>query len=153
MGYLCLSCYEEYSQEGLNLQIQDGWNYMCPKIGCCGYVVEIDDLLLPVIKLLNQKGYITNTCCSGHSYQDGYCNTYITFYDDCLPENLPKDFILEDDEYYKNNYGNHKKLENITCIRKYYDKKLNEKQLHMEICKTMIDLMKWAMKLEDISDC
>ena len=55
MGYICLSCYEEYARESLNLELHDGYEYFCPKATCGGSVVEIDDLLLPIIKLLNLK--------------------------------------------------------------------------------------------------
>ena len=30
------------------------------------YLVQIDTLILPIIRLLNEKGYITTGCCAGH---------------------------------------------------------------------------------------
>jgi len=45
-------------------------------------VVEIDDDLVPIIVQLNEKGYITEYCCSGHAYVgsgDEYPRTYIKF--------------------------------------------------------------------------
>lgn len=69
MAYMCLECYEVYN---MNLPY-------CPKETCnCGQVIEVDELMLPTIMILNQKGYCTEFCCSGHAYH-GYCNSYITF--------------------------------------------------------------------------
>lgn len=41
-------------------------NGECPKVGCGGELVEIDELMLPIIRILNRKGYETQYCCSGH---------------------------------------------------------------------------------------
>ena len=148
---MCLDCYEEYNKDNIKIS-EDSYESPCPKANCYGSVVEIDDLILPVIKLLNQKGYITTYCCSSHSY-DAFSNpnTYISFYRDCFPESLPKGFYAEDDKWYEEFYPKYsnKDKEDI-CIRKYYDDKLNEFELHKEICKTMIELMKWVEKLEKI---
>ena len=38
----------------------------CPKPGCSGDLVHIDELMLPIIRTLNKKGYSTEFCCSGH---------------------------------------------------------------------------------------
>lgn len=151
IGYLCLGCFEEYKQESIKLNESSKYDYntICPKANCYGDVVEIDDLLLPVIKLLNQKGYITTFCCSGHSYEAGYCNTYISFDNEYLPNIIPKGFIVEDKQWYKENYPKcYDENKEDICIRKYYGKDLNEYELHKEICKTAIGLMKWAEKLE-----
>lgn len=66
-----MDCYEIY-----NADLE-----FCPKVNCYGRVVEIDELMLPTIMLLNQKGYITDFCCSGHSYEEG-CYPYIAFDND-----------------------------------------------------------------------
>ena len=155
MGYLCLSCYEEYAREFLNLELQDGYEYFCTKATCGGSVVEIDDLLLPIIKLLNLKGYTSTYCCSGHSYEanNGGVDTYISFYRECFPDIIPEGFVAEDDEWYEKNYPkfNRKDSPDI-CIRKNYDEDLGEYELHQEICKTMITLLDWAKELEDMGD-
>ena len=56
--FLCTMCWETYDRD---------LSY-CPKKSCDGDVVEIDDDLVPVIVELNEKGYITEYCCSGHAY-------------------------------------------------------------------------------------
>lgn len=67
MAYMCMGCYEVYDRD---------LGY-CPKSTCLSEVVEIDDLMLPAIKMLNEKGYMTEFCCSGHVYDNG-CNIYVT---------------------------------------------------------------------------
>ena len=69
MGYICMECYEVYNAP---------FGY-CPKVTCHGAeVVEIDELMMPIIVKLNQKGYCTDYCCSGHAYLD-YSFPYILF--------------------------------------------------------------------------
>ena len=42
---------------------------------------ECDDLIAPVISILNQKGYETNFCCAGHPYPN-YEEMYLLLYED-----------------------------------------------------------------------
>lgn len=99
MAYLCFECYETYKTPFQN----------CPKTSCNGYVAEVDDLMLPIIMLLNKKGYCTEYCCSGHTY-DGSCYPYIafsTFLNELLNKkefnelfkDLPKPWYIDDDTY------------------------------------------------------
>ena len=53
-------------------------NGECPKVGCWGELVEIDELMLPIIRILNRKGYETQYCCSGH-VNDSSGMAYICF--------------------------------------------------------------------------
>lgn len=129
MGYMCMTCLREYYKEGLNLEKAiDGYYYKCPSVECGDLgVVEIDDLILPVIKRLNEKGYRTTFCCSAHSYEDNP-DTYISFNVETVPCIIPKGFILEDEEYYKAN--NWTFLNNQICMRKWY--KDVEKKIYMK---------------------
>ena len=140
MGYLCLSCFNEYDGSLLKLENSEDYYYRCPNKKCGDMnLIEVDDLILPIIKLLNIKGYKTIYCCSAHAYEnENHCvNTYIAFDDEFVPEIIPKGFKLENEEE-----------PNIsTCIRKCYKEGLSEYELHKQICKTMIDLMKWIEKL------
>ena len=129
--YLCLNCFEVYSNE-YRYDRRD-YNF-CPKLGCDGEVVEIDELMIPVIKTLNEKGYCTEYCCSGH-YGDGYTNTYIKFSEWVeLPEELPDGFVYEE-------RGN--------VIRKYCVDNLHPNQKYIEILNTTKDLIEWADNLPD----
>lgn len=153
MGYVCLSCYEEYNKDTLNLNWCDDEQYKCPKSNCGDLnVVEIDDLLLPIIKELNQKGYMTEFCCSGHNYdyENDYCNTYISFQEDCLPNIIPDGFVVEDKEYYEKQNWDLLKFynEDMICIRKRHKGFNNELDLHKNLLKTIDGLIEWVKKLE-----
>lgn len=44
------------------------------------YLVQIDRLILPIIKELNSKGYTTTGCCAGHPTEDTkFINIHICF--------------------------------------------------------------------------
>jgi hypothetical protein len=56
---------------------------MCPKVMCDADLVEIDDLITPVIISLNRKNYITTYCCSGHiTGPYNFLGSYIKFTED-----------------------------------------------------------------------
>lgn len=152
IGYICLSCYNEFYKDGLNLSQSDGYNYKCPLTSCGDLnVVEIDDMILPIIKILNEKGYITEYCCSGHSYEDN-TNTYIAFNIETIPKVLPKGFILEGEQYYKdNNWTFLGDINNMICMRKWY-KDIPKSKLHNAILQTHLDLMEWVEGLEERCD-
>lgn len=66
---------QKYQKTGLN-----DYCYVCPSclniIEECEcrfypyYLVQIDRLILPIIKELNSKGYMTTGCCAGHPTED-----------------------------------------------------------------------------------
>lgn len=143
MGYFCLKCGEIYKSNIKDTQIQFENNgkiedrIWCPKTSCIGQVIEVDDIFLPIIKLLNKKGYYTSFCCSGHVGDNGL-SSYISFDDTMhgLP-NIPKGYKEEKDS-------------NIYCIRKNYDDKLSEIEIHKLILENAIITLQWAEQLEDI---
>ena len=97
MGRVCMSCYESYGSEISMLKVhkdEGGIHFTCPKRGCRGEIVEIDDILVPTIILLNEKGYYTESCCSGH-LEEMFTTTYIIFTEivDHIP-GLPPGFQL-----------------------------------------------------------
>lgn len=73
MSYMCMGCYEVYDRD---------LGY-CPKPSCYSDVVEIDELMIPTIKMLNEKGFATQYCCSGHVYDNG-CAAYIRLHPSLL---------------------------------------------------------------------
>lgn len=84
---LCLNCYETFHKECLSPNHRD--EYICPKTSCAGDLIDLDDMMITPIKILNQKGYHTTFCCSGHSYEK-HPNAYISFY-----KPLPNDIKIE----------------------------------------------------------
>jgi len=103
MKKLCLKCYNVYDY---NVKLQICGNYMfCPSACCIGNVVEIDDNIIDVIILLNQKGYKTEYCCSGHTYDISRPRIYIKFIYPYKLDDLPNDFNYKDKtlEYFIDN--------------------------------------------------
>jgi hypothetical protein len=66
----CLEIYDDFEP-----------NVYCPKRSCQtdGALVEIDDLLIDVVRKFWSIGISTVYCCSGHLYER-YFSPYITFY-------------------------------------------------------------------------
>ena len=62
--YLCLGCGEVYNHWF------EGKFMGCPKSSCNGTIIELDELMIPVIQRLNNIGFDTAFCCSGHMYED-----------------------------------------------------------------------------------
>lgn len=92
MYYLCLSCGEVFNSKYFSPQSPNDF-YRCPKASCFGRIVQIDELMLPIIKKLIDLGYQTNYCCSGHSYEN-FIGSYISFTNDNNIENLLTNFPL-----------------------------------------------------------
>ena len=103
--FLCLSCGEVFNEsvahEDNILEIMDGGiAYTCPKINCNSPVVEVDDFLVSVIRNLNEKGFFTIACCSGHSQDslsvlDFSPRTYILLENEIFGEEIPN-YVLEE---------------------------------------------------------
>lgn len=129
--HVCLNCYEKYNSN--LIQKSDGYESPCPKIDCYGSIVELDELIAPTIITLNQKGYLTKFCCSGHWYAD--LNPYIYFYDYCMPKEIPKPFSKE-----------YNSEEIPTTMRARYSK--NEKESRYEfVLRINKELYEWATNL------
>ena len=69
--------YRENDGEYLSKRVRfNDFSYVCPTclriVDDCRcksypyYLVQIDTLILPIIRLLNEKGYTTTGCCAGH---------------------------------------------------------------------------------------
>ena len=56
----CPKCFKIFPEE--DSKVQD------PHDTCCSDLVDIDEMILPTIKLLNEKGYGTIYSCAGHTY-------------------------------------------------------------------------------------
>ena len=76
----CFNCEHVYDKSNIQPIFYNGEeNYRCPNPACKCELTEIDELIFPIIKILNDKGYHTDFCCSGHSWDD-YDKAYIKFY-------------------------------------------------------------------------
>lgn len=93
---ICMNCNDMYDVQFLIRANQNGYGYICPKKDCDGAVIELDELIAPTIIELNNKGYYTRFCCSGHWYSTEHTATYIAFNNkECVPNELPKGFKLD----------------------------------------------------------
>lgn len=80
---------EDYESKKVH---RDDMVYICPfcfrEVDDCRcktysyYLVQVDKLLIPIVRTLNRKGYTTSACCSGH-LKDNHCRKiYIAFKED-----------------------------------------------------------------------
>ena len=116
-----------------------------PKCNCNeSEKVEIDDGILDSIRILNEKGYITEFCCSGHK-ENTIFQCYIMFKNKEHFLDLPNGFTL----YKKGKAKGNKLLE-------YIDKEWNKKS-ETEKESIMIDvwykLFVWCKKLPNKNEC
>ena len=133
--YMCLDCYEIYNKE--DIRTNEFCDYVgCPKTNCVGQLIEIDELMIPTIKILNQKGYYTKFCCSGHYYGQ-HPNGYIMFEENIDVPNLPIGWNKEE-------------FNNCITIRNSIPNKLCKRPTikdFKKICNNAKILVDWAIKL------
>jgi hypothetical protein len=116
-----------------------------------GYV-EIDELMAPIIQILNRKGYITRFCCSGHPLDDWLMvengelretmnlpRCYIAFAKDIILPVLPSDFVLN------TNNPTLAAIEKVYYIDNAFDNQFYERV--RSILETMKQLYEWALDL------
>lgn len=130
--YLCLNCGEVYDFSNLNINELSEYVW-CPKTNCCGTLIEIDELLIPTVKILNGKGYTTKYCCSGH-YTGQHPRSYIMFSEGIDVPYLPKGFK-------KKAFNDCITLESKSILRKPTFKDF------YQICDNAKILLKWANSL------
>ena len=128
---LCLKCGEIYDKDLISLTPNE--YSFCPKSSCIGEVIEVDDMILHAIKILNDKGYITKYCCSGHA-ENKPPNGYIMFEDFINLESCPERFKFED------RYGSTIIRSTFESVDYYVDSQ--------NIFKDMIVLLGWANDLD-----
>lgn len=133
--YMCLDCYEVFEKDYIKNDILMD-DIKCPKTNCIGSLIEVDELMLPTIKILNQKGYFTKFCCSGH-YYDQHPEGYITFYEDIKLPNIPKG-------WHEENFNNCTTIRSFITKGKYRKPKIND---FKKICNNAKLLVDWAIKL------
>jgi len=81
----------------MNLETYDIFNMISNNVEKDKFV-EIDELIAPIISLLNKKGYKTKFCCSGHPYTD-----YILDPDEGNVDNCGEGWNEDQKEYFNNN--------------------------------------------------
>jgi hypothetical protein len=133
---LCDTCWEVY--KGYIGILEDG--QPCPKEHCLGHLQDMDELIIPVVKILNEKGYWTEFSCSGHFHSGEEARPYIMFEEEVKEKeirSLPAGFTVE-----KGNNGQ-------VVIRKHI-RASTEAEMQRKVLKTAADLLEWAEKLKPI---
>jgi hypothetical protein len=94
MTYVCNNCYRIHAEKSL-AKDPDG-KYYCSRPGCNMELIELDEIIAPVIIALWKKGYDTLSCCSGHYKGSSYNVPYIVFSERGRKdfENLPEGFVV-----------------------------------------------------------
>ena len=129
--YLCTCCGNVFSGE--TIKIDDEYYMMsCPISSCCGEIFEIDEEMIIPIKTLNDKGYITRFCCSGHLYGTPG-EGYVSFCEDTVPKAAPRGWVID------GNAIRYKYSDNASDV-----KKLKERHKKIE------SLIEWCDKLKPI---
>ena len=80
---MCIGCGNYFKESAFSNQLMDQYGYQCPLRNCGGDVVEIDELLCKTIYRLNNKGYTTRFCCTGHDTNAKTKMIYGDEYDEC----------------------------------------------------------------------
>lgn len=95
----------------LNLKTNKIYNYINSnkELNDC---IEVDEMIAPIIQLLNEKGYRTTYCCSGHLFSDIFSNTVLE--KDLVVDHFKDDCILSIEEIITN-LKRKERLYNIVC--------------------------------------
>ena len=99
-------------------------------------LIFIDQNIQDHVRILNEKGYITNGCCEGHYTGKPGANTAICFvrdYPQITGSALPDGFA----------YNRGKK-----AVWHFYDAGLNRKAFDLEKTAALIRLLEWCRALE-----
>jgi len=128
--FLCPDCGNVFDSKSIKVE-EHSYTQPCVISSCYGEMFECDEEMLIPIMMLNDKGYYTNYCCSGHTF--GSCGGYIKFNEYCtLPDSVPKGWHKDD--------GN--------CIRYSFKKNSTAIETMKTIHRRIESLTKWCEELE-----
>lgn len=111
----------------------------CPIRFCGGEIIDIDENIYEVYRLLNEKGYMTRNVCSGHSVSS-HPQTYIQLFGAVKFPRLPagfkvKTWLIEEGEM-------------VTNLFKRHPTTLSSTELQRRLWATARTLLNWAEQLE-----
>lgn len=129
----CTTCKKIFETSRIGLKFEYG-NGTCPTEGCKGEAFGIDEDMIIPISILNDKGYITDWCCSGHIFDDN-SDGYIAFHGKrSFPASVPDGWYQDCNDY-------------RFCIR-CHNRDSNPIKRRELIKKHMDSLITWALGLE-----
>jgi len=131
---MCNKCWEVFKEDS------ERWS-SCPKIGCDGIFIPMDENLLEACKILSKKNYVV--MCGELEKQDNYWfELYIDIRGKHDFDDLPKDYgVLEDCD----DFGD------ITTIKMYFathEACSSSIELQKKIWKVAQDILEWVEALE-----
>jgi len=132
MKKMCMNCFKVYAS-----------TRKIPCGNCGSNLVGIDELYIVIIKILNQKGYTTTYCCSGHIYEK-LPQSYILFGEGIKLPSLPQGYVTVYEAHTISEL-----FKDITEIRRdfYSNSYENEVELQKDILKSAIVVLEWAESL------
>lgn len=97
------------------------------------FLVQVDKTILPIVKLLNQKGYITASCCGGHANTSHCRSIYVAFDNE-------HEFTLE----FPKGFRYSRSARTLTA---YFDQNINQDEFLAFQKKHLEELRQWAERL------
>jgi hypothetical protein len=136
MPLMCEDCFSQY-----NIKHRSG--LYCKE--CGGELVEIDENFIEAIILLNEKGYYTDFCCSGHPNAKDCHDAYISFESDVILPYLPTEYLYDKDRYSHIDFSE-LNIDHF-AIRIEFEEQKNLVKLQKEILESAINVLDWAISL------
>ena len=97
MFYYCPYCRNVYDGKALRITDPYEYNTICPLATCNNDAFEIDEEMIVPIQILNEKGYWTRFCCSGHVYTDNSGGYLMFDTNKCrMPDTSPKGWYIDE---------------------------------------------------------
>lgn len=141
MYLYCPNCNRFYAMEYLADGRRKAW---CPDITCKHELVEMDENMIAPIKVLNEKGYRTSFCCSGHVDRD-YFGGYIAFHPSVvpyLPDSTPAGWEWDEKPT---------TVSGVWGLRYKFDKDDSIEKRALKMHFRLHALVEWCMKLDTIN--
>lgn len=145
-GTICPECFEIHSL--LDLTFKEGSEFVdkgmlqaiCPNCNKKVKFSAIDDNLIFAVKMLNEKGYKTRYCCSGHMWHPSF---YIAFEKGFAPPAPPQGLGLNKDRF---DY-----ISPMTCYRKEFKYK-TDLDLAKKLLRFNLKFINWVLQLPERSE-
>lgn len=113
------------------------WGIKCINEECDGEMFECDEEMIIPIEILNQKGYTTRFCCSGH-LNEKTCRGYIAFANGVELNSVPRGWFID---------ARDEAMLNHSVIRYQFTENDLLKRRH-KIHRKINALIRWAEDLE-----
>lgn len=100
------------------------------------FLVQVDKTILPIIKMLNQKGYITSACCGGHPNTEHCMSIYVAFDNE-------HDFSID----FPQNFRYSRSARTLTA---YFDQNISQDEFLAFQKDRLDELSQWAERLPSL---